>query len=233
MMPTSEQLDALFKAGALKRLGMGSRRACYAIPGTDLCVKCYRSEEEIVEGKYPGHSPVLPLAPAVVHEIRKYRFDRHHNTCCQECRYWQTLREVLPADLMAFFPETLEEVCVPSRGWGIVESRIDNADGSPVRRFHEIWFRSSGEERCRLADAFAVLVDGLAQYAVRFFDPQNILVQRCADGTFRLRIMDFEPTTRTLIALDRLSPMFVRFKVRRRFARYRKKLGIKGGGPHV
>ena len=34
MIPTAEQLDEWFKAGTMKRLGMGSRRACYAIPDT-------------------------------------------------------------------------------------------------------------------------------------------------------------------------------------------------------
>ena len=81
MMPTAEQLDALFRAGTMKRLGMGSRRACYAVPGADFCVKCYRSDDEISEGKYPGCADFAPLAPAVINEIKKFRFDERHNTC--------------------------------------------------------------------------------------------------------------------------------------------------------
>ena len=226
MIPTAEQLDALFRAGTMKRLGIGSRRACYAIPGADLCVKCYRSDEEIAEGKCPGCLPVIPLAPSVIREIRKCRFDERRNTCCQEYRYWQALRDTLPADLVAIFPETLVSVCLPSRGWSLVESRIANADGSPAKRFHEVWLHASVKDRCRLVNAFAALVDGFCHYAVRFFDPPNLLVQRCADGAFRLRIVDFEPASRTLLPLDRLSPFFIRRKVRHRFAHYGKVFGI-------
>ena len=46
---TADQIDALLKSGSLERLGMGSRRACYRLPGTNLCVKCYRNGDEIAE----------------------------------------------------------------------------------------------------------------------------------------------------------------------------------------
>ena len=52
--PTAEELEALFREGKMERIGMGSRRACYALPGGKLCVKCYRSEAEIEEGLYKG-----------------------------------------------------------------------------------------------------------------------------------------------------------------------------------
>ena len=78
-MPTAEELESLFKAGTMKRLGMGSHRACYAIPDTGLCVKCYRSDEEIAEGKRPGRKPVKPLGASVVRRIQKYRFDESRN----------------------------------------------------------------------------------------------------------------------------------------------------------
>lgn len=42
---------------------------------------------------------------------------------------------------------------------------------------------------------------------MRFFDPPNILVQPVApDGGFRLRIVDFEPMSRTVVKLDQLFP---------------------------
>ena len=225
MMPTAEQLDEWFKAGALKRLGMGSRRACYAIPDTNLCVKCYRSDAEVSEGKYPWRRPATPLAPAVVREIKKYRFDERRNTSCQECRYWKELKQRLPSNLMSVFPSVVEQVVVPVRGWCAVEETVSNEDGSAVKRFHEVLADSSPEERHRLFSAFDRLVEELCCHAVRFYDPQNILVQQSADGAFRLRITDFEPASRTFVPLDRWSSAFVRVKLRRRFARYRNMVG--------
>ena len=217
-MPTAEQLDALFRAGAMKRLGMGSRRACYAIPNTDLCVKCYRSEEEIAEGKHPGLLPFEPLAPAVMREIRRNRFSERCNSSCREYRYWLSLKKRLPADLMAVFPSTMEQMLIPSRGWAVVEELIANADGTHPIKFAEGWWRKV-ESRVELLGAFNALADALVHHAVRFYDPPNILSQWFSDGSFRLRIMDFEPVSRLLIPIDVL-PAIQRFKVRRRFARY-------------
>ena len=226
MIPTAEQLDEWFKAGALKRLGMGVRRACYAIPDMNLCVKCYRSDAEISEGKYPGVSPISPLAPAVVREIRKYRFDEKHNTSCQECRYWNELKRRLPSDLMDVFPSVMGQVVVPVRGWCAVEEIVSNADGSEVKKFHEALAASRPDECDRLFAAFDCLVRELCHHAVRFYDPQNVLVQRCANGSLRLRITDFEPASRTFIPLDSFFTVLTRLKIKRRFARYRKVFGI-------
>ena len=221
MVYTAEKLDGLFRAGRMERLGIGSRRACYRVPDSGLCVKCYRSEEEIAEGKHPGRPPFKPLRSSVVREIRRHRFSDEGNTSCQEWRYHETLRRRLPPELLAVFPETLERVLVPGRGWCLVEDEIRNADGSPVRPFHEAYFAARNEDmRSALLDAMKSLRDSLARHAVSFYDPQNILVQWLADGSFRLRIVDFEPASRALVPLDKMIPGIVGLKVRRRFARY-------------
>ena len=223
MIPTAEQLEALFQAGTMKRLGIGSRRVCHAIPDTGLCVKCYRSEEEIALGKHVGYEPFKPLKNAVIREIRQHRFSDSGNTSCQEWRYYQALRRRLPAALLEVFPGRIERLLVPSRGWCIVEEMIVNADGSPVRKFHEAFVRVDDSRLRRdLLEAMNALADSLARHAVRFYDPQNVLVQWTAPGAFRLRIVDFEPVSRTFISPDAFLPALVRLKVRRRFARYRK-----------
>ena len=222
----AEEIDNLLKSGAAKRLGIGSRRACYALPDGRLCVKCYRSDSEIAEGKHPGRLPFKPIAPAVAQEINRFRFDEKRNTCCQEYAYWKKLKERLAPDDMAFLPSVMETVLVPSRGWCVVEELISNADGSRVRKFHEEWMLADGEMRARLIeslDAFAKLVE---RHAIHIYDPQNILVQKLADGSIRLRVSDFEPASRTLISLDRLSSAITRMKIRRRMARYRRSFGM-------
>lgn len=227
MIPTAEQLDALFRSGKMKRLGMGVRRSCYAIPDTDLCVKCYRSDAEIAEGRFPGHKPMMPLATAAVREIKKCRFNERCNTCCREYRYWRTLKKRLPSDLMSVFPTIVGCVAVPSRGWCIIEDILLNDDGSSVMSFHEALASAAPDERNCLLEAFDGLVDKLIRYAVQFYDPQNILVSKGKDRSFRLRIADFEPTVRTFVSIDQLFPFFVRRKIERRIVRYRKQFGIR------
>ena len=217
---TAEQVDALLGRGELERLGMGSRRACYRLPSRVLCIKCYRSEEEIAEGQNPPGVPFKPLSPTVVHEIQRCRFDEKRNTCCQEYRYWKELRQRIPEDLMATFPSTMRQLLLPSRGWCTVEECILNLDGSPAMKFHEAWHRSGTALRARLYSALKALVNNMIRNAVRMYDMPNILALKDPDGTIHLRIADFEPTSRTLIALDNLSPAIVRMKLRRRFARY-------------
>ena len=97
---SAEEIEKLLKSGAAKRLGIGSRRTCYALPGGRLCVKCYRSDAEIAEGKHPGRLPVKPIAPTVAQEISRFRFDEKRNTCCQEYAYWKMLKERLAPDDM-------------------------------------------------------------------------------------------------------------------------------------
>ena len=221
MIPTAEQLDQLFKAGAMKRLGIGSRRVCYAIPGTELCVKCYRSEDEIALGKHVGYEPFKPLRASVVDEIRRHRNSDRGNTSCQEWRYLVKLRQRLPEELLSVFPETLERVLAPDRGWCLIESVIRTHDGSPVLKFHEAYaaVHDSDLQNRMLADMDS-LCKSLVRYAVRFYDPQNVLVQWTASDRFRLRIVDFEPSSRALVPIDEYLSVLCRLKVRRRFDRY-------------
>lgn len=223
MIPSADQLERLFNANSMKRLGIGSRRVCFEIPGTDLCVKCYRSEAEIALGKHVerGSGTFKPLRGSVISEIRRHRFSDRGNTSCQEWRYHAALRTRVPKKLIEVFPDTVERVLVPGRGWCIVESVVRNFDGSPLRKLHEVCalVSDAGLKR-RLMDALYSLRDLLFENSVRFYDPQNICVQWISAAEFRLRIVDFEPASRALIPLDEHLPILARLKLRRRFARY-------------
>lgn len=223
---TAEELNDLFHSGALERIGMGSRRSCYRLRrGGSLCFKCYKSEDEIAEGKNPGKLNPRKLEPSVVREIEKYRFDERRNTCCQEYRYWKNLKLRVPAELMSAFPETMEIVKTKSRGWCLVEELIVNEDGTPIVKFLPTWRKADESGRKELLSALDAFESMLVRHTVRFFDPQTIMVQSVGGG-FRLRVPDFEPATRTLIPIDVVFPALTRAKIRRRFARYRKTLGL-------
>ena len=221
---TPETLADFFGGDNPERLGMGSRRACYALPGGKLCVKCYRSDVEIGEGLYNGSKK---LSPSVVNEIKRARFDERRNTSCQEYRYWGELRKKLPRKLFSVFPQTMECVLVPSRGWCVAEELVKNSDGSPPSHFAAEYKAADGIEKSKLLFALKEMLDGFLAHSVRLYDPQNIIVQRLEDGDFRLRIVDFEPAARTFIPIDSVFPALVRMKTARRVGRYLKKqLGI-------
>jgi hypothetical protein len=219
---TAERIDALLRSGEAVRLGMGSRRACYALPGSGLCVKCYRSDEEIAEGKHPERPPFKLLSASVVKEIRRCRFDEKRNTCCQEYEYWKELQGRLPEKLAGVFPSTMKKMLLPSRGWCVVEELMENADGTPPKKLFKAFWLAEPQVRSEISVAMDRLADDIVRFAVRVYDPQNLLVQKDVGGGFRIRIADFEPMSRTFISLDRIFPFVVRMKLRRRFARYRK-----------
>ena len=225
--PAAEELEALFREGKMERIGMGSRRACYKIPGTELCVKCYRSDDEIEEGLYNGSKK---LSSSVVREIKQARFDEKRNTCCQEYRYWVKLRKKLPTEFFAAFPQTMECVLVPSRGWCILEERIINANGTEPECFAHAFRKADSRKKAQLLHSLKRLLKGLISNSVRLYDPQNIVVQSLQGGKFKLRLMDFEPSGRCLIPIDALLPAFVRMKSFRRARRWmRAHLGVKVG----
>lgn len=204
-----------FDEAALVLIGEGSRRRCYRIPGYLFCVKFYRLPSEYTHKTTWG----------VRLHIRLSRFIERRNANCQEWRYHHVLQNRLPPELFAAFPEVIEPVFSQVRGWGIIESLIQNVDGSPIRRVIAEMGRVSDERlRQRLYVAAEHLFAQLAEHAVCFYDPPNVMVQWTGPDTFLLRIVDFEPQGRALVpGLSAIKP-YVRSKVRRRCARYLKRL---------
>ena len=215
-LPTASQIADAFEKGNVTRLGMGTHRACYRIDGTPFCVKGYRTDEEIALGRSSAKE-FEPLSPGVIRAIRRSRFNPRRNTCRLEASFHARMKKFLPSELFAVFPEVAESVFLPSRGWCLLESFL--ADVVPFRSEYK-----AGDDARRdvLLSAFGRLISGLARNRVRFYDPQNILVQRnvAAPDGFRLRIADFEPVSRNLIPLDVFFPALVPMKVRRRARRY-------------
>jgi len=204
--------------GELELLGRGRRRAAYRLAGTGQCLKCYLPDALVED------------SGIIAKEIRKCRFDRKRNTCAAEYDCFQELKARLPARLLAVFPEKIELVADDKRGWCLVESEVCNHDGSSPKGFAEVYWQSGGDRRRELLARFKDLMLDLAKYRVRFFDPPNVLVQTLGPGgEFRLRIVDFEPSSRTLIQLDRLFPVLASLKLKRRVRRFlRLQLGDDG-----
>ncbi|MDD4101985.1 MAG: hypothetical protein PHU80_05065 [Kiritimatiellae bacterium] len=153
------------------------------------------------------------------------RFCLWFNVNYHETLYHGHLRKRLPPDLFEVFPEEMRMVFSRKRGWGVVESYIQNADGTAIRRLiSEIGRAKSLTLRRRLYLAAADLFSRLAEHAVCFYDPPNLMVQWTGPEEFRLRIVDFEPYGRALVPGLSFSKLYVRLKVRRRCSRYLKRL---------
>jgi len=207
--------DAEMECEKLVLLGQGSRRLCFRIPDQAYCVKFYRIPAEYTHKTTWG----------VRLHIWVSRFVSRLNANCQEWRYHQRLRQRLPTDLFAAFPDEITPVFSRKRGWGIVESLIENVDGTPIQRVIFEMGRVKDERfRHQLYAAAERLFAQLADNAVCFYDPPNVMVQWTGPDSFRLRIVDFEPQGRAFIPGLSLIRPYVRSKVRRRCARYLKRL---------
>lgn len=193
----------------MTEIGKGSRRVCLRLPDASLCVKRYRDDREVGE--------------TVRKEIERCKFDRRRNTCAQEYDYIRSLETRLPPEVFAVFPETMELKEDPVYGWYLVESLVLNGDGSVPERFSRTCRAANAETRRYLLAAFRDLAHAFEVAAVRFYDPQNVLVQwesKPFEGDFRLRIVDFEPASRAFLPIDLVGPVFRRMKLRRRVRRY-------------
>ena len=193
----------------MTEIGKGSRRVCLRLPDSRLCVKRYRDDDGVGE--------------TVKREITRFRFDRRRSTCAQEYDYIRSLAAKLPPEVFAVFPETMELRDDPVHGWHLVESLVLNGDGSVPERFSRTCRAADADTRQRLLCAFRDLAHAFEAAAVRFYDPQNVLVQWEGgpfEGAFRLRIVDFEPASRAFLPVDLLCPALRRMKLRRRVRRY-------------
>lgn len=211
VLPFSEtDLAAFFQVG-MECIGEGSRRKCFRVPDLPFCVKFYRLPSEYTWKTRPG----------VKAELALFRHSSLWNTSCQEWAYHKRLRKRLPPEIFQAFPEVVERVYLPDRGWGLVENLITNADGSPIRRvIDEIKAAPTKEQGLALYDALSALCHALVEHAVKFYDPPNIMTQWVPDGSFRLRIVDFEPMGRTFLPFLTTLPVWIRSKTRRRSERY-------------
>ncbi len=195
----------------LRLIGNGRRRVCLQLPTPGLCVKFYSLPHQLP--KDVGAKFRL--------RIRLARFWRWFNANYKEWRYFQSLKKRLPDDCLAVFPQHIALAYSPSHGWGIVEQLLVNANGSPVRSMLAEMARTDDHAlRARFLESAIRLFKQMEVNTVCFFDPPNTLVQWLDDGSFRLRVADFEPSTRTLVPGLSSVGFLVRSKVRRRCGRF-------------
>lgn len=202
-----------FNGQVLELIGEGSRRACYRLVGTGNCVKFYHPPERCVAPQ---------MRPAVVREIRRVRFDRQKNVCAQEFDMWTRIVAGLPPEVRVLLPETMELVHHPEWGWGTVQPFLTNPDGTGILSAElEMWHRYNDrafvrEMYRRIRDTFQRVI----QSELPLYEASNFFTQWQADGTFALKIIDFEPSSKTLVPIERFCPWYRRWTMRRKGRKY-------------
>lgn len=198
-----------FNGQILELIGEGSRRACYRLGKTGLCVKFYRRPEDCVAPK---------MKPSVIRELRRRRFNRRANVCAQEVDLLARLGPKLPPVVREMLPETMELVKHPLWGWGSVQPYLTNPDGSTIIPAElEMWHHAQERDFVlRMYRCVRDCLDLIVPSALPFYEASNLFVWWQADGSMKLKIIDFEPTSKTLISPERFCPWLRRRMMRRK-----------------
>lgn len=205
----------------LEKLGVGARRVCYRIVGTGCCVKFLRTEED---------DPSRPLGWKM-RRMLKDRFNRRRNLNCLEAEAMNRYRELAGPRIAAALPERVEIVLDEKLGYGVLMSELRNADGSGVKSsIIEMLERGDHDFARETFRAMREHLEDLIAVSAPFYESDNFVTQFLADGSWRLRIIDFEPVGKKLLSPERWFAPYRRWFVRRQsrkvYAKYARRIGI-------
>ena len=217
----SLSLEDLLKRYEMERVGWGgTRRCCWKLGDSGLCVKFYKPRTLYFKEK---------VKPSIQRDIDKRRFDEVLNSGCQEVATLEHYRRILPEEITALFPEVCQRVYHPDFGWGVLETYYTNPDGSAIIPYEfEIARQTPRNRQIIYAQAKAVL-QALIDAAAPFYEPGNFHTLILPDGSIQTKIVDFEPTSKVLIRLEVVWPWYRRNKLRRKAVRYLKHIRDKYG----
>ena len=218
------RLNRLVVENELVEIGRGTRRVAYKVGETGCCAKFYYPEEQCVESR--------KMQKSIQRDVRWRRFNKWRNTSCEEVYIYNSLRHRMPSSIRRRMPEVCERVFHPKWGWGVIETYYTNPDGTAIIPY-EFEIRRQGPETREVIYAQArALLDELIAASAPFYEPGNFHVLMGEDGTVDLKIVDFEPSSKTLIPVEAVWPWFRRRKLARKADRYlrhiREKYGVTG-----
>ena len=222
--------EHLLREHELVEIGRGARRVCYRIGDTGFCVKFLRDPSDGQSGRKVGWR--------FRQMLKNGRFNRRLNVNSLEADAMNRYRREAGPLVAAAFPETVEVVFDERRGYGVLMSCLANADGSRViRAEYEMAKRRDPVFAAACCRRLAALFEELIAAAAPFFEPANVQVQFLSDGTFRLRLIDFEPVDKKLVPLAEWLPLARRMNLRRKADRYlaglRRQHGVPDDGGHA
>lgn len=208
-----------------ERVGWGGvRRVCYKIGETGFCVKFYKTKDIFETQRSPRAK--------IMRECEAKRFDLKRNNSAQEVRVYERYMRTMPKSVTSKLPEVVELVFDPEWGYGILETYYTNPDGTAIIPYEFEIARQTPENREIIYAQAKELLDVLAANRAFFFEPGNFHNLIHADGTIETKIVDFEPTSKLLIKLDRVWPWWrgwiLRSKAKKYLKHIRETYGVKG-----
>ena len=198
----------------LVEIGRGTRRVAYRVGDTGYCVKFYYPEEQCIEA--------LKMQKSIQRDVRWRRFNKSRNSSSAEVYVYDLMRHTMPEDIRSAMPEVCERVYHPVWGWGILETYYTNPDGSAILPYEDEMKRSSPEDRERIYALAVDVLDRVIAAGALLYEPGNFHVLRKAEGAMEMKLVDFEPESKTAIPLERISVRVRRKKLRRKAKRYLK-----------
>lgn len=219
-----EAYETLMRETTIERVGFGgSRRNCYKLGDSGLCVKFYKPPEECQKGM---------MKDSIRREIRARRFNKYRNINSREVDLYNRFRHEMPEAVRAKMPPVCKRVFHPDFGWGIMETFYANPDGTAIIPYEFEIARQTPENREIIYAQAKELLDLLIKSSAPFYEPGNFHILIKNDGTIETKLIDFEPTSKTLFQPEAICPWYRRYKLSRKAERYlahiRAAYGVKG-----
>ena len=192
----------------------GTRRVCYRLGDSGLCVKFYKPEELY---------DVERMKPSIRREIKRRRFDVRRNSSSLEVAVYENFWMKQSAAIRGKLPPVVERVFDEKLGWGILETYYTNPDGTAIIPYEfEIKRQASMERRREIYDQAKVFLEELARIAAPFYEPGNFHTLIRSDGGIETKLVDFEPISKMAIPLVKFCPWLRRLTIRRKARHYLK-----------
>lgn len=207
-----EEFEQLLRENKLERVGFGgSRRNCYKLGDSGLCVKFYKPPSECKKGL---------MKDSIRREIRARRFNKYRNVNSREVDVYNRFRHEMPEEVRSKLPPVCKRVFHPELGWGVLETYYANPDGEAIIPYEFEIARQTPEKKAIIYAQAKDLLAVLVRSAAPFYEPGNFHTLINPDGTIETKLIDFEPTGKTLIQLEAVWPAYRRKKLKRKAARY-------------
>ncbi|MGN0855333.1 MAG: hypothetical protein ACI4R9_07430 [Kiritimatiellia bacterium] len=206
-------LAALLREHELIEIGRGTRRVAYRVGDTGYCVKFYYPQEQCNVSR--------KMQKSIQRELKWRRFNKARNSSSAEVHVYNRFRHVLPPEIRAKLPEVCVRVFHPRWGWGVLETYYTNPDGTAIIPYErEVARQTDPAVKAEIYRQARDLLLLLIEHRAFFHEPGNFHVLLGEDGSVELKLIDFEPESKTAIPLEMFVPALRARKLRRKAQRY-------------
>lgn len=217
-------LAPLVFANELVEVGRGTRRVAYRVGDTGYCVKFYYPQEQCIEA--------LKMQKSIQRDVKWRRFNKYRNASSQEVYVYDRYRHTMPDYVRARMPAACGRVFHPVWGWGVIETYYTNPDGTAILPYEDEIKRQTPAMRALIYAQAVEMLDCIIAAGAHFYEPGNFHVLIRPDGIPELKLIDFEPESKTAFPVEALSRTLRRRKLARKAKRYlahlRRRYGIAG-----